>query len=79
MKWATVEGNLIWMLWKDIECPWETEDTKGIANLTEDVHNASALKPADITNGTRQIVMGGVTSLEGWGAIVQQGDENRDC
>lgn len=71
--------ELILILQKDGECPWATEAMKAMANCTDDLCNASTLKTVNSSNRTRQIVMGDVPSLEGQRAIVQRGDEKRDC
>jgi hypothetical protein len=67
------------MLQKDGECPWKTEAMKGMASSSGDLCNASELKTVKRRNRIRQIVMDDVPSLEGQRAIVQQGDEKRDC
>jgi len=40
--------------------------------------NTPGLKTFDDSNGARQIVVGVDTRLEGWGAILQQENENKD-
>jgi len=46
--------------------------------LKDALCNAPALKTLDISDGARQLVLGVDASLEGWGAILQQEDENKD-
>jgi len=66
------------MLPKDIEFQWETKEQKAMAILKEALCNAPALKTLDVSDGAGQIVVGVDTSSEGWGAISQQEDENKD-
>ena len=66
------------MLWKDAEFQWETEEMKAMAILKEAHCNAPALKTLYVSDSTGQIVMGVDPSLEGWGAILQQEDANKD-
>jgi len=49
-----------------------------IANLKEALCNVAALKMLDISDGAGKIVVQVDTSLEQWGAILQQEDENMD-
>ena len=63
---------------KDVEFQWETEEKKAMAILKEALCNAPALKTLDVSNGAGQIVVGVDASLEGWGAILEQEDENKD-
>jgi len=46
--------------------------------LKEDLCNAPALKTLDVSDSAGQIVVGVDASLEGWGTILQQEDENKD-
>jgi hypothetical protein len=49
-----------------------------MAMLKKALCNAPALKTKGICDGSLQIVVGVDVSLEGWGAILQQEDKNRD-
>ena len=77
-EYAIVAGPLFRILRKDVEFPWETEEKKAMAILKEALCNAPALKTLDVRDGARQIVVGVDASLEGWGASLQQEDENMD-
>jgi hypothetical protein len=49
-----------------------------MAIVKEALRNVVDLKMLDISDGTGQIIIGVDASLEGWGAILQQEDENKD-
>jgi hypothetical protein len=63
---------------KDVEFQCETEEKKAMANLKEALCNAPALRTLDLSDGAGQIVVGVDASLEEWGVIMQQEDENKD-
>ena len=77
-EYAIVPGPLSRILWEDVEFQWETEETQAMAILKEALCNSLALKTLDISDGAGQIIMGVDASLGGWGAILQQEDENKD-
>lgn len=76
--YARVAHPLLPILLKDIEFQGEAEDMKAQAILKEALFNALALKTLDVSAGAGQIVGGVDASLGGWGAILQQEDENKD-
>jgi len=77
-EYAIVAGPLVPILQKDVELQWETEEKKPMAILKKALCNASALKRLDVNDGAGQILVGVDASLEGWGAILQQEDKNKD-
>jgi len=46
--------------------------------LKEALCNTPVLKILDISDGTGQIVVGVDASVEGWGVMLHQEDENKD-
>jgi len=77
-EYAIVAGPVFQILRKDVEFQWETEEKKAMAILKEALCNVPALKMLDVSDGAGQIVVGVDASLEVWGAILQQEDENKD-
>ena len=77
-EYAIVAGPLFRILRKDVEFQWETEEKKAMAILKEALCNALALKTLVVSDGAGQIVVGVDGSLEVWGAILLQEDENKD-
>jgi len=61
---------------KEVEFQWETEEKKAIAILKEALCNVLALPMVEVSDDTAQIAVGVDSSLEGWGAILQQEDED---
>jgi len=77
-EYAIVVGPLFWILQKDVQFQWEAEEKKAMEILKEALYNTPALKTLDICDRAGQIVIGVDASLEGWGVIIQQEDENID-
>jgi len=77
-EYAIVAGPVFQILRKDVEFQRETEEMKAMAMLKEALCNAPVSKTLDVSDGAGQIVMGVDASSEGWGAILQQEDKNRD-
>jgi hypothetical protein len=77
-KYAIVAGPLFRILRKDVEFQLETEEKKAMAILKKAFCNAPALKMLDGSDGAGQTVVGVDASVEGWGAILQQEDEDKD-
>jgi hypothetical protein len=46
--------------------------------MKDALRNSPALTPLDVSAGGRQIVVGVDAGFEGWGAILQQQDQNQD-
>jgi hypothetical protein len=77
-EYAIVAGPLFGFLWQDIEFQWETEAKRAMAMFKKALCNAPALKTIGVSDGAAQIVVGVDVSLEGWGAMLQQEDKNKD-
>jgi len=75
---AMVAGPAFQILWTDIKSQWETEAKKAMIILMEALCNTPVSKTLDMSDGTGQIVVGVDASIEWWGAISQQEDENED-
>jgi hypothetical protein len=72
-----VAWALFQILQKDVEFRWQSEHKVAMEALKYALCNAPALKMLDVSNYVGQIVLGLDTSLEGWGAILQQEDEKK--
>ena len=77
--YALFAGPLFQIFWKDFEFQWETEENRAMTIQKDALCNAPALRTLAVSDGTSQRVVGVDASSEGWGAILQQDDENKYC
>jgi hypothetical protein len=77
-EYAIVAGLLFRYLQQDVKFQWEIEEKEVMAMFKEALCNAPALKTLDVSDGARQIVIGVEACSEGWRAIWQQDDKNKD-
>ena len=76
--YAVVARPLFQILRKDKEFVWETIQQKAMKVVKDALISAPALRTLDVEEGHGQIVIAVDASLEGWGAILQQEDEEGD-